>query len=142
MSDVFTIYTVKSGDTLWAIGNQHVMNWRAIAAANQDTLPDPNKLRVGQKIKVPNRAGFMAVIDAILEAVGWIKGLGSLAQDLMNLGYNPSREQLNQVIVNCGLGVIDAILWRLHPIAGGLFTLGWFIVSYWRDLAGWWSNTK
>lgn len=50
-----TTYTVKAGDTLWAIGRNIVgINWRFIAALNRSTISDPNKIYVGQKITIPN----------------------------------------------------------------------------------------
>lgn len=138
----FETYTVKGGDTLWAIGNQYQINWRSIAAVNKDTLPNPNLIKVGQKLQVPNRAAFMQVIDNILELVGWVKGLLSLAKELIALQNNPTKAQLNEVLKNAGLTAIDALLWKLHPIAGALFTLGWILVSYWQDITGWFKNEK
>ncbi len=49
-------YTVKSGDTLGSIAKKFYgdgRKWPAIAAANKDILPDPNKLRVGMKLRIP-----------------------------------------------------------------------------------------
>lgn len=50
-----TTYTVQSGDSLWKIavkffgdGNQ----WRKIYEDNKDVLSDPNKIRVGQVLKI------------------------------------------------------------------------------------------
>src|SRR5215210_7448683 len=40
-------YTVKSGDTLSAIGQHHGVAWRDIFEANRDQLDDPDKIRAG-----------------------------------------------------------------------------------------------
>jgi len=49
-------YTVQSGDTLGSIAKKFYgdgRKWPTIAAANKDTLPDPNRLRVGIKLRIP-----------------------------------------------------------------------------------------
>ena len=52
---MMTTYTVKAGDTLWAIGRNVVgLNWRFIQALNRDKIKDPNKIFVGQVITIPN----------------------------------------------------------------------------------------
>ncbi|GBF34148.1 mannose-binding lectin precursor [Desulfocucumis palustris] len=46
-------YTVKQGDTLWALAQKNLGNgtrWREIASANK--ILDPSKLQVGQKIVI------------------------------------------------------------------------------------------
>lgn len=48
-------YTIQKGDTLWKIGRDVKLNWRFIHAINRDTINDPNKIYVGQVIKVPNK---------------------------------------------------------------------------------------
>lgn len=53
-----TIYTVLSGDTLSGIAGKHYpgktqSGIKNILAANKTTLPDPNRLRVGMKLKIP-----------------------------------------------------------------------------------------
>lgn len=45
------IYTVKSGDTLWAIANKYSTTWQNLASYNK--LNNPNLILVGQKIKIP-----------------------------------------------------------------------------------------
>lgn len=55
----FTFYTVKPGDTLSGIAKNQLgaaTKWRDIADANKDVLPDPNKLQVGMKLKLPRVA--------------------------------------------------------------------------------------
>ena len=48
-------YTVKSGDTLSAIGQHHGVAWRDIFEANRDQLDDPDKIRAGQKLRIPKK---------------------------------------------------------------------------------------
>ena len=48
-------YTVKSGDTLSKIGQQHGVAWRDIFEANRDQLDDPDKIRPGQKLRIPGK---------------------------------------------------------------------------------------
>lgn len=44
-------YTVRKGDTLSAIASRYGTNWKELAAFNN--LSDPNRLRVGQEIRIP-----------------------------------------------------------------------------------------
>ncbi len=49
-------YTVQSGDTLGSIAKKFYgdgRKWPTIAAANKDVLPDPNRLRIGLKLRIP-----------------------------------------------------------------------------------------
>src|SRR5687768_17508214 len=46
-------YTVKSGDTLSEIGQKYGVKWRDIFEANRDQLDDPDKINVGQTLKIP-----------------------------------------------------------------------------------------
>lgn len=48
----YTIYVVKSGDTLSGIANAHDMTSTALAKYNNIT--DAESLQIGQKIKIPN----------------------------------------------------------------------------------------
>ena len=51
-------YTVKPGDTLSKIAKEVLGNANAymdIFNANKDQLSDPNMIKVGQKLKIPNR---------------------------------------------------------------------------------------
>jgi nucleoid-associated protein YgaU len=49
-------YTVKSGDTLTAIGKHHGVAWRDIHEANRDVIgDDPDKIRPGQKLRIPKK---------------------------------------------------------------------------------------
>ena len=48
-------YTVKSGDTLSEIGQKHGVAWRDIFEANRDQLDDPDKIRPGQKLRIPGK---------------------------------------------------------------------------------------
>lgn len=50
-------YTVKAGDTLSAIAKAHLGNASAymkIFEANRDQLSDPDKIKPGQVLKIPN----------------------------------------------------------------------------------------
>ena len=47
-------YTVEETDTLEDIGRKHNMSWEQIAAANQDVLNDPDFVKPGFKLKIPN----------------------------------------------------------------------------------------
>jgi len=54
-----TTYTVKSGDTLSAIARQFLGDSNAymdIFEANRDQLSDPNKIKPGQVLKIPQSA--------------------------------------------------------------------------------------
>ncbi len=49
-------YTVKKGDTLSAIAQQHygkASRWHAIFEANRDQIDDPDLIRPGQVLKLP-----------------------------------------------------------------------------------------
>ena len=48
-------YPVKSGDTLSEIGQQYGVPWRDIFEANRDQLKDPDKINVGQKLRIPRK---------------------------------------------------------------------------------------
>jgi len=52
-------YTVKSGDTLSKIAKEHLGNANAymdIFNANKDQLSDPDKIKPGQVLKIPQHA--------------------------------------------------------------------------------------
>ena len=49
-------YEVKEGDTLWKIAKEAYGDgnlYPEIFKANQDTLSDPDKIQVGQKLRIP-----------------------------------------------------------------------------------------
>ena len=49
-------YTVRSGDTLSKIGQQHGVAWREIHEANRDVIGDnPDKIFPGQKLRIPRK---------------------------------------------------------------------------------------
>ena len=57
-SDIYGIYEVKPGDTLSKIAKHFLGDanrYQAIFELNTDQLKDPNMIRVGQKLKIPNR---------------------------------------------------------------------------------------
>jgi uncharacterized protein (DUF2235 family) len=56
VADPFTLYLVKRGDTLSGIAlslYQDSEQWRTIFAANRGKLEDPNRIYVGQSLRVP-----------------------------------------------------------------------------------------
>ncbi|MEF9671761.1 LysM peptidoglycan-binding domain-containing protein [Pseudomonas sp. PCH446] len=53
---LFGIYTVQPGDTLSKIAERELHDagrWPEIAEANRATLPDPDKIKPGQQLKIP-----------------------------------------------------------------------------------------
>jgi nucleoid-associated protein YgaU len=51
------IYEVQSGDSLSKIAKREYGNaneWRRIFEANQDVLTDPDKIKPGQKLRIPS----------------------------------------------------------------------------------------
>ena len=49
-------YEVKAGDTLWKIAKEHYGDgnlYRDIFNANTDVLTDPDKIKVGQRLRIP-----------------------------------------------------------------------------------------
>ena len=49
-------YVIKSGDTLWAIASKFLGNgskYPEIFEANREVIEDPDKIFVGQKIRIP-----------------------------------------------------------------------------------------
>jgi hypothetical protein len=57
--DIFGVYTVQPGDTLSKISKWHLgdpMRYMEIFNLNKDILKDPNKINVGQKLKLPNHS--------------------------------------------------------------------------------------
>jgi nucleoid-associated protein YgaU len=49
-------YTVKSGDTLSAIGKHHGVSWQDIHEANKDVIgDDPDKIKPGQNLRIPKK---------------------------------------------------------------------------------------
>ncbi len=55
--DIFGIYTVKSGDTLSKIAKKYLDNanrYNDIFKINTDILDNPDLIKVGQRLKIPN----------------------------------------------------------------------------------------
>ena len=53
-------YTVKSGDSLWAISERVYGNgndWRRIYEANKDRIKDPDVIQPGWVLDIPAQAG-------------------------------------------------------------------------------------
>jgi nucleoid-associated protein YgaU len=52
--NILNEYTVEESDTLADIGRKHNMTWEQIAEANKDVLDDPDFIKPGFKLKIPN----------------------------------------------------------------------------------------
>ncbi len=52
--NIFREYTVEESDTLADIGRKHNMSWDQIAEANKDVVDDPDFVKPGFKLKIPN----------------------------------------------------------------------------------------
>ncbi len=51
-----TIHVVQGGDTLYKLARQYygeMRMWRLIWEANIDQVPDPNQIKVGQRLVIP-----------------------------------------------------------------------------------------
>src|SRR5262245_27993887 len=58
-TDIYGFYTVKSGDTLSKIAKETLEDaklYPKIFEANRDILKDPDQIKPGQKLKIPNKA--------------------------------------------------------------------------------------
>ena len=56
-TDIHGLYLVQAGDTLGKIAKKflgHANRYPAIFEANRDQLTDPDKIKVGQTLKIPN----------------------------------------------------------------------------------------
>lgn len=57
-NDIYGVYTVEKGDTLSGISKEllgEANRYKEIFNLNTDILSDPNKIQIGQKLKIPNR---------------------------------------------------------------------------------------
>jgi 5'-nucleotidase / UDP-sugar diphosphatase len=60
MPEEFTTYVVRAGDSLSAIAQKFygdANRWKEIWEANKDKLPDPNKITVGQELRIVGHIG-------------------------------------------------------------------------------------
>lgn len=56
--DAARTYTVEAGDTLWAIAEKYYGDgsaWPKIHEANRDRIEDPDLIRPGQVLRIPER---------------------------------------------------------------------------------------
>lgn len=56
-TDIYGVYTVQPGDTLSRIAKMHLGDankYMQIVKANSESITDPDKIRVGQTIRIPN----------------------------------------------------------------------------------------
>ncbi|HUV95335.1 MAG TPA: LysM peptidoglycan-binding domain-containing protein [Anaerolineae bacterium] len=51
--DLFQLYTVRKGDTLYSIAARFGVSWEAVWAANKDRLSSPELVRTGQELRIP-----------------------------------------------------------------------------------------
>jgi len=51
--DLYQVYTVQKGDTLYSIARDVGVSWEAIWAANKDRLTSPELIREGQELRIP-----------------------------------------------------------------------------------------
>lgn len=58
-----TVYTVKPGDTLYAVARRYSLD--PVAVARENGLSDPSKLRVGQHLKLSISSGMHQDIERI-----------------------------------------------------------------------------
>jgi lysozyme len=58
------LYTVKPGDTLSGVAQQHNTTWAAIYDDNQSTISNPNLIYVGQQLRVPKGDMTPAAVPA------------------------------------------------------------------------------
>ncbi len=63
LDDSGQLYVVKKGDTLSGIASMYDTSWKKLAEYN--SLSNPNKLVVGQKIRIPGFAGAVAPVDRL-----------------------------------------------------------------------------
>lgn len=56
--NIYKEYTVEETDTLADIGRKHNLSWEQIADANRDVLDDPDFVKPGFKLKIPNIRKF------------------------------------------------------------------------------------
>ncbi|MFH0939030.1 MAG: LysM peptidoglycan-binding domain-containing protein [Planctomycetota bacterium] len=121
-----TEYVVKSGDTLTRIANEMLPgkgNVKAILEANKESLSDPNRLRVGMMLKIPN--ALSAAPEAHLKSTEPLKpkiiaGSGAL----QTKSEVPAADASEYVVQNGD---------TLERIARKLFNDG----RKWRDLYEW-----
>lgn len=52
--NIFKEYTVEESDTLADIGRKHNLTWEQIADANRDVMDNPDFVKPGFKLKIPN----------------------------------------------------------------------------------------
>jgi LysM repeat protein len=58
-TDIYGYYTIKSGDTLWKLAASYFgdgKRYMELFEANKDILDNPDMIKVGQKLRLPNRS--------------------------------------------------------------------------------------
>ena len=81
-----TVYTVKSGDTLSGIARKYGTTYQQLAAYNK--ISNPNKISVGQKIKIPGTATEAKAQEATGRTYTVVRGdsLWGIASKLLGKG--------------------------------------------------------
>jgi LysM repeat protein len=102
-------YTIKKGDTLWAIGREAGLNWRYIHAINRNKIENPNKIYVGQVISVPNK-NLMYWLDLTADLIQImcpykISILISLLRFVLQQGYF-KKEDVAKFLIQNGISAI------------------------------------
>lgn len=69
------IYTVKKGDTLSGIASKYNTTYQKLAEYNN--ISNPNLIRVGQKIRIPNAGGGSSVIEYIVKKGDTLSAIGN-----------------------------------------------------------------
>lgn len=88
-----TVYTVKSGDTMWAIAQKYGTDYKTIADYNG--IENPSLIYPGQKLKIPGTGTPLKSIDEVAKEVirgDWGNGAERFAK-LEAAGYNSDAVQ-------------------------------------------------
>lgn len=83
--DASTTYTVRPGDTLWAIARRFGTTVEALVQAND--IPDPNLIYPGQVLTIPGRGEMQATYTVRPGDTLWAiaRRFGTTVQELVNL---------------------------------------------------------
>lgn len=100
-------YTVVPGDTLAAVARRHGTTWEALAELNG--LADPHRLRVGQRLRVPEAAPGAEVVSETPTRRHVVRAGDNLYR--IGLRYGVSLQSLIQAN-----GLIDANLLRVGQV--------------------------
>lgn len=127
-------YTVKSGDTLSAIGARHGVSWQSIARANE--LSNPNLIHPGQTLTIPGGSGSESRDPGAVDGPGATRagaGTGNVAEIAAKyLGQDASslkRDTSDSLPMNanvpsnvCCANFVSAVLTEAGLLPGNLHT--------------------